>query len=245
MTDVKLQVKHKNQLGETFQPDIGSPQGDCASPIWFIFYLHKALQETKSKIKNHREPKIDTAHDHPYSKISKKVKIPKSQKDFLLDQQYADDISYATTNKEVKNSIKEETPDTLKRKNLLVNNDKTEEYEIHRNSKNKEWQKCKLVGTLLGNDEDIKRRKQLACAAFSKNKQVLCSKKISLNIRVRIFIALIASIFLYNCELWTLSYKAKQKIDTFQRKFLRQIVRSRWMKNSVLYVMAKSLNIVH
>ena len=158
-----------------------------------------------------------------------------------MDQQYADDISYATTNKEVKNSIKEETPDTLKRKNLLVNNDKTEEYEIHRNSKNKEWQKCKLVGTLLGNDEDIKRRKQLACAAFSKNKQILCSKKISLNIRVRIFIALIASIFLYNCELWTLSYKAKQKIDTFQRKFLRQIVRSRWIKNSVLYKLCNTV----
>ena len=54
----------------------------------------------------------------------------------------------------------------MEKKKLLVNNYKTGEYEIYRNSKSKEWQKRKLVGTLLVNDEDIKRRKQLACAAF-------------------------------------------------------------------------------
>ena len=131
-------------------------------------------------------------------------------------------------------------PQSLREQNLLVNDDKTEEYVIHRKS-DSEWKKCKLVGTLLGNDEDINRRKQLACAAFSKNKKVLCSKRISLNIRVRIFEALVASIFLYNAELWTLSHKAKLKIDTFQRKFLRQIVRTKWIKNYVLYT---SCNII-
>ena len=47
LTDVQIEVKHKNKLGKRFKPDIGSPQGDCASPIWFIFYLHKALQTIK------------------------------------------------------------------------------------------------------------------------------------------------------------------------------------------------------
>ena len=72
-------------------------------------------------------------------------------------------------------NIKKEVPQILREQNLLVNDDKTEDYVIHRKS-DSEWKKCKLVGTLLGNDEDINRRKQLACAAFSKNKKVLCSK---------------------------------------------------------------------
>ena len=103
--------------------------------------------------------------------------------------------------------MKTETPKILTKKNLIANEDKTEDYEIFRNSSN-EWKKCKLVGTLLGNEEDIKRRKQLACAAFAENKKALCSKRIQLKIRLRIFEALVASIFFYNCEIWTLSYKA-------------------------------------
>jgi len=86
------------------------------------------------------------------------------------------------------------------------------------------------VGTLLGNEEDIKRRKQLACAAFVENKKALCSKGIKLKIRFQIFEALVASIFFYNCEIWTLCYRAKLKIDTFKRKFLRQTLRSKKIK---------------
>ena len=39
LTDVQIEVKHKKTLGDRFKPDIGSPQGDCASPIWFIFLI--------------------------------------------------------------------------------------------------------------------------------------------------------------------------------------------------------------
>ena len=34
---VQIQIKHKNEIGKTFTPDIGSPQRDTASPSWFIF----------------------------------------------------------------------------------------------------------------------------------------------------------------------------------------------------------------
>ena len=46
---------------------------------------------------------------------------------------------------------------------------------------------------------------------------------------------MITPIFLYNSEIWTLSKKDKTKIDTFQRHFLRQIVRNRKTKNVQLY----------
>ena len=35
-------MKYNGVTGNIFMPDIGSPHGDWARPIWFIFYLHKA-----------------------------------------------------------------------------------------------------------------------------------------------------------------------------------------------------------
>jgi len=61
---------------------------------------------------------------------------------------------------------------------------------------------------------------------------VLNIKNIRLKIRLRIFEALITSIFLYNAELWTLKYKQKVRTDTFQRSFLSQILRTKRKKNT-------------
>ena len=126
LTDVQLEVKHKKKLVERFKPDIGSPQGDCASPIWFIFYLHKAMQSIK--LAPNRNIEIDIRHDHNYTKADKHRTTPKVQKIFNIDQQYADDTSLATTSKA-----------------LIVNGDKTEEYSISRTS-NPEWKKCRYLG---------------------------------------------------------------------------------------------------
>ena len=235
LTDVKLQVKYKNTTGETFTPDIGSPQGDCASPIWFIFYLHKALSAIDSNLENPRDKLLDAKHDHPYARaIGGKERIPKGQKKFCIAQQYADDISWATTEEHIKNNIKNVVPGELRKKNLLVNEDKTEEYTVTRNG-NTEWRKCRFLGSLLGNQEDISRRKQLASAAFYKNKKTLTSNRISLKVRIRIFNALVKPIFLYNAELWALKSTDIKKIDTFQRGFLRQIVRNKRITNARLY----------
>ena len=76
-----------------------------------------------------------------------------------------------------------------------MNDDKTEDYEVNRNG-DTSWKECKFLGYLSGNEKDIKRRKQLACAAFKTNKSALYSTKISLAGRMRIFVALISSIFL-------------------------------------------------
>ena len=45
--DVKLQVKCDNFIGREFTTNIGSPQGDCASPLLFILVLSEALKKIK------------------------------------------------------------------------------------------------------------------------------------------------------------------------------------------------------
>ena len=149
--DVNIQVKYNNTTGKIFTPDIGSPQGDCASPIWFIFYLHKALSVVKSKCANPRNINLDIQHDHPYIKknyVSAPVEIQqdhayakrdkttsrkqKSQDGFIIDQQYADDTSWATTVLQLINYIKEVASAELESKNQQVNHDKTEDYTVTR-----------------------------------------------------------------------------------------------------------------
>ena len=66
LKDVRLQVKYNGVTGNIFTPDIGSPQGYCASPIWFIFDLHKAILAANVKFETYRNILLDIKHDHTY-----------------------------------------------------------------------------------------------------------------------------------------------------------------------------------
>ena len=51
--------------------------------------------------------------------------------------------------------------------------------------------------------------------AYNKLKFILDSKKASIQMKIRIFNSFIASIFLYNSELWTLSKKTRTQTWCF------------------------------
>ena len=51
---------------------------------------------------------------------------------FYIAPKYADDITFVTTSKEMINKIKETIPPQLKKYNLMVNETKTEQYQIPR-----------------------------------------------------------------------------------------------------------------
>jgi len=226
--DAQLQVRIGNSLGEAIQTNVGIPQGDCLSPILFIFYLAAAL--TPERTEN---------QDHDYAKPSRQAEdlMPKHLVDhtyahpkdayFEIEQQYADDISWVTNAEHKIEYVKKTVPKKLKEFNLNVNEKKTEEFKISRNGDNK-WKKCKYLGTLLDTEADINRRKSLAITAFNKLNHIFNHKKTSISKKTRIFDAYISSIFLYNSELWTLTKALEQKIDAFQRTLLRRIVNIRW-----------------
>src|SRR6476469_8407517 len=77
---------------------------------------------------------------------------------------------------------------------------------------------------MLDTDSDINKRKQLCMAMYNKYKDKLQNKKLSLTIRMRIFNAFIRPVFMYNSELWTLTKKTENVIDTFHRNLLRKIL---------------------
>jgi len=124
-----------------------------------------------------------------------------------------------------------------------VNETKTEEYTIKRKGEDA-WKKCKHLGSLLDTENDINRRKSLATNTFNQLKPIFTNKKVSDEVKLRLFNSHIRSIFMYNSELWTLTKQLENTIDTFQRNILRNILGLKWydkVKNEDLYSKTKEI----
>ena len=223
LEDVELQVKNDKTLGQIFKTNIGSPQGDSLSALFFIMYMAMTLRRTDIRIK---PPPPHLAHDHTYATRRQ-----------TIDLQYADDISYMTEKRQAIEDIKEQVPDVLKQDNLNVNATKTEQYEIKRKGP-EDWKKCKYLGTLLNTEDDIIRRKMLTNAAFNKHKVTLTNTRLPLDTRLKLFDTFVKSIFMYSSETWTLTMTSENKIDSYHRRLLRRILKIHWphiMRNDTVY----------
>ena len=227
--DVKLRVRCGKEIGKEIETNVGVPQGDCLSPVLFTLYLAQALKEERD----------ERSEEHNYTKTPKTSEelLPTYLRDhtysvmkenhLMIDQQYADDISWLSTSKSKIEEIENNIPGKLQSRNLKVNHSKTEKYCIKRQGQ-EDWKECKYLGTILDTEKDIKRRKGLAISAYTKLKYILESKRTNINLRIRTFDAFVGSIFLYNSELWTLTKQMEQKIDAFQRSLLRKMLGIRW-----------------
>lgn len=238
--DVELKVRVGTEIGESFKTNIGTPQGDCISPILFTLYLANALKE------EHNWRSIPELHDHTYQ-TTRSVTTPnhlhdhnysiKRQYGTLIDLQYADDICWIGGNcAQAIDYYKNTIPGKLEIRNLSINTSKTEEYEISR--ENDKWKKCKYLGSLLDTEEDINRRKQITRATYKKVQPALEDKYLPLHIKMEIFRTVVSSVFLYNSEVWTVTNNMQEKLDTFQRNLLRQTLKIRYprkISNEELY----------
>ena len=121
--------------------NVGTPQGDSLSPVLFIIYLEAALREIRD--------------------------LSNKEENLPPEVAYADDVDFISM---VKHKDVTQVQQILKKYHLLVNNDKTEYTDIKREKKKEDeaWRKVKKVGSLLGDDEDIERRKTLSTAAMKK-----------------------------------------------------------------------------
>jgi transcription antitermination factor NusG len=230
LTEVELQVRNENVMGEKFQTNTGIPQGDSLSPVLFTFYLANALKDENDETKIHLPIHLK---DHDYSKniIS----------DFTIDQQFADDVGYASTSKDKLKCVKIDISEKLETKQLIINDDKTEYYSINDGTDEK-WKKCKYLGSLLDTHSDIIRRKQLSMASFKKYQNKLKNEKLHLKTRMKLFNTYVTSVFLYNSEIWTLTKKLEKEVDIFHRKLLRSMMNIRYPKtisNEKLYKITK------
>src|SRR3989442_6960161 len=157
ITNVTLQVKNKDIIGEKFSTSKGIPQGDSLSPILFILYLAKSL------IKQDRiERNENINQEHNYCRnLQDDRRIPKHLVDHTyhnhqeqginLNQEFADDISRLSRYEEIVDELIKQDTELLEKRNFIINPEKTEKYKISRNS-DSDWRKCKYLGSLsIGN----------------------------------------------------------------------------------------------
>jgi len=104
LADTQLQVRLGSATSPYFTTTIGTPQGDCLSPVLFVVYLEAALRDIRSKTPR------DIASDSllPY------------------DVEYADDVDFVSTSEEWLKSLERTLPETLGNWSLTVNLTKTE-----------------------------------------------------------------------------------------------------------------------
>ena len=204
LEDVELIVKIGKRNSEPFKTNIGAPQGDCLSPILFIWYLARTLEE---------RPKAHLA-DHQYCKKQEDTFIPPPlPPPQLIDHaypnmkpeaecrtitpQYADDISWIVTSSyNLVDHYKKIIPPKLEKRKLKCNPEKTEEYKIT-NIKENEWKNCKYLGSKLGTNEDFVNRKRKTIEAMETWTNIWQHKKFKDKQKYKYFLAFVEPIFLY------------------------------------------------
>ena len=85
-----------------------------------------------------------------------------------------------------------------------------------------------VVTSKGGCDNDIDNRLKKAKGQFSRLRKIWRSTSLSFKTKVRLFNSLVLSVLLYGCETWKATEQDKKKLNTFQTRCLRQILKIRW-----------------
>ena len=196
----------------SFNANTGTPQGDGLSPILFVIYLERALRDTR----------IEPEHEYLPNEVA-----------------YADDVDFISMEQ---HRDVDEIQAKLKPYQLNVNTDKTEYTDLVRKSDKKEemiWRKTKKVGTLIGDEEDVTRRKSLSIVSMNKLTDVWIRRdRIKQSTRLLLYRSLVKSILLYNCGTWGLTKHQEESLDAHHRKQLRRLLGIRYptkIRNTKLY----------
>jgi hypothetical protein len=187
---------------------IGSPQGDGLSPILFAIYLEAAIRELIAR--GPQRPQCDLD-----------IHLP-------LDAIYADDTDFISLSDKFLDDVQNSVGPIFAEFDLLVNVDKTERTVVGHTdlvADQSAWRKTRKLGSLLGVEEDVDRRIQLASQCF-KSLDALWKHRelVAQHIRIQPYRAIVESVLLYNCGTWALTEALSDRIDRFQRKMLRRVI---------------------
>ena len=96
----------------------------------------------------------------------------------------------------------------------------------------KQTEHFRYLGSLISSNgkstNEIKRRIVLAKQAFINLGYILCNKKMSFRIRFRLLKCYVWSVFLYDCESWTMTIETIKKVNALELWFLWRMQRISW-----------------
>ena len=166
---------------------------------------------------------------------------------------YADDADTISKCAEVIATTEEKAAPVLGNWDLRINGDKTDRTTLKRrtNQEQETWRNTKKLGTLLGDTQEMHRRKQLASVAFNNLKVIWATKKhnrIREALRLRLYNAYVLPVLTYNACTWTLTASEQDELDAFHRKQLRRVIGisyPRKISNEALYKRCNTQKLRH
>ncbi|RLN88747.1 hypothetical protein BBJ28_00020055 [Nothophytophthora sp. Chile5] len=225
LSDTTLSLRVGSQVLQPFDSNTGTPQGDSLSPVLFVIYLEVAMRDLAS---------------HPA--------MPPD----LLQQMivYADDADFICRDPALVELIQVHAPEVLARWSLQMNTSKTEHTQLqrcvtpastdpHARAEEEVWRATRKLGSLLGDAEDVSRRKSLAAAALHRLWTVwIRPHRIADKTRIRLYNCYVLPILLYNCGTWALTPSELRQLESFHRRQLRSVLNVRYPRripNAELY----------
>ena len=231
-TTLEIKINSNDVVSVPFISNTGSAQGDGLSGKLFTIYFEASLRKLREEIDTNE---IQTEHNYStkYHPIIPEEAI------------YADDADFINLNKTRDNKINITAGPILRQDNLKVNDDKTEHTTITRTERQQEsWRNVKKLGSLLGDNEDIINRKNLATNASTKIDKIwIRNTRISLEKRLNLYNSIVKSVLLYNSETWGLTKTATKNLNSFHRKQLRIILNIRHphhISNKAIYEICRA-----
>ena len=132
------------QWDKPFESNVGVPQGDSFSPVAFTTAFEMVLQQIRPRF-----PATPTA--------DVQLGLP-------MEMQYADDTNFVSTSHDFLEDVMNVLDIELLPRHLVCNTDKTQRVHVYREGQDS--QKNKTLGALLGEEQDVTHRMQLAGLAF-------------------------------------------------------------------------------
>ena len=224
ISNTSLSVLACKQQSSEFETTIGTPQGDCLSPVLFVIYLESALRDLRATLP------------------------PRLPADELLPGEviYADDTDFLSSSRTWLDSISPSMNEVLRECHLKVNEEKLEQTTLRREGDRlaEVWRKTRKLGSLLGNEQDVTSKKQLATVAFRSLSVVWCRRAfISEKLRLRLYQAFAVPVLTYNGGTWGLTVTLEQSLYSFHRQQLRSLLGISWpqkITNVSLYARCKA-----
>ena len=149
----------------------------------FTVYLEAALRDLRSRLPTR----------------------PLADANLPLDVEYADDTDFISTSRLFLDDIERIAPACLAEWSLTIKASKTERSSVcrHTDRVDEEWRMTRKLGSLLGEAEDVARRKQLANVTFRKLSTVWFRRShISLPLRLRLYDSFVVPVLIYNMGTW-------------------------------------------
>jgi hypothetical protein len=212
-------VRIGTDYGEWFRTDVGTRQGDPLSPLLFIAYLERVMDQVRQNTCG--------------------INISGT---LINNLRFADDIDLIDEDVGSLQRQIELTKTAAEQAGLILNINKTKTMVFgDRNIDNniqvagntiENVEKFEYLGSLLTWDnncsEEIKRRIGKATGAMASLRHIWSGKKLKIQNKLRILTTCVFSVLLYASETWTLKEADRKKLLVFEMKCYRRILRINW-----------------